>query len=225
METPSFLQPISSQPEVIAHFIERLPGIPVSLDRKEVLATLEPLHKKELEQLGIPWDHLRRAQQVHGNKVALVGDIGSNFPVEGVDGLICSGFSDCTLGIYVADCAVVWLYDQETKARALLHSGKKGTELNIVANGLKAMYTFCSSKPENIIAVISPCIRPPHYEMDIPQAIKDQLIEAKVPEHQIYDSGFDTAADIERFYSYRIEKGNTGRMLAIFGRDLSIPHA
>lgn len=223
MEAPSFLQPISSQPGVIAHFIERIPGIPVSTDRKETLAALEPTHKKELEELGIPWDHLRRAQQIHGNKVALVGDIGSNYPVEGVDGLVCSGVADCTLGIYVADCAAVWLYDQETKARALLHSGKKGTELNIIANGLKAMYKFCSSKPENIIAVISPCIRPPHYEMDIPEAIKAQLAEGGVPAHQIHDSGLDTAENLTRFYSYRVEHGNTGRMLAIFGRDLSIP--
>lgn len=222
MEIPSFLQPISSQPGVVAHFIERLPDVPVSPDRKEMIAALEPAHRQELERLGIPWSHLRRAQQIHGNKIALVGDIGSNYPVEGVDGLVCSGVADCTLGIYVADCAAVWLYDQEKKTRALLHSGKKGTELNIVSKALQAMYKFCGSKPENVIAVISPCVRPPHYEVDIPEMIKTQLIEAEVPESQIYDSGLDTASDLNRFYSYRVEQGNTGRMLALFGRDLSI---
>lgn len=62
-------------------------------------------------------------------------------------------------------------------------------------------------EPSNLIAVISPCIRPPHYEEDIPTAIKAQLIEAGVPEEQIHDSGLDTAADTKRFYSYRMEKG------------------
>ena len=73
--------------------------------------------------------------------------------------------------------------------------------------------------PANLIAVISPCIRPPHYEEDIPTAIKAQLVEEGVPEDQIHDSGLDTAADTKRFYSYRVEKGQTGRMLALFGPD------
>ena len=73
--------------------------------------------------------------------------------------------------------------------------------------------------PANLIAVISPCIRPPNYEEDIPTAIKAQLVEEGVPEDQIHDSGLDTAADTKRFYSYRVEKGQTGRMLALFGPD------
>lgn len=70
-----------------------------------------------------------------------------------------------------------------------------------------------------MIAVISPCVRPPHYEEDIPTAIKNQLLNEGVLEEQIHDSGLDTAADTRRFYSYRMEKGQTGRMLALFGPD------
>jgi copper oxidase (laccase) domain-containing protein len=29
------------------------------------------------------------------------------------------------------------------------------------------------------------------------------------------DCGLDTASDLERFYSYRMEKGRTGRMVAL----------
>ncbi|MBR3945198.1 MAG: laccase domain-containing protein, partial [Akkermansia sp.] len=65
---------------------------------------------------------------------------------------------------------------------------------------------------------ISPCIRPPHYEVDIPTAIKAQLLEEGLAAENIIDSELDTAADLETFYSYRMEKGNTGRMLALFGR-------
>jgi copper oxidase (laccase) domain-containing protein len=222
METPDFLAPLLRYPGLIAQFIERVPGIPVSTDRQEVLERLEPIHRAEVDRLGVPWKYFRRAEQVHGNKVALVGDIGSNFPVEGVDGLVCAGKADCMLGIYVADCAAVWLYDTVSHGRALLHSGRAGTESNSVAQGLKALKSFCYSKPEQVVAVISPCIRPPHYEMDIPAKIKQQLIDAGVPENQIFDSNLDTASNLDRFYSYRIEKGNTGRMLALFGR--VIPH-
>ena len=113
METPAFLKPIQSYPGEIVQFIERIPGVDVTGDRETVLERLEPYHKAEVEALGWRWKDLRRAEQVHGTKVALVGDIGSNYPVEGVDGLICSGVSDCVLAIYVADCAAVWLYDKE----------------------------------------------------------------------------------------------------------------
>ena len=50
----------------------------------------------------------------------------------------------------------------------------------------------------------------------------DQVIDRfgiKIQPENITDSGLDTAADLETFYSYRVEKGNTGRMLALFGRN------
>jgi hypothetical protein len=34
---------------------------------------------------------------------------------------------------------------------------------------------------------------------------------------QIHDAGACTACDIDRYYSYRAEKGKTGRMLALLG--------
>jgi len=34
---------------------------------------------------------------------------------------------------------------------------------------------------------------------------------------RIYDSGVCTACDLEHYYSYRAEKGRTGRMLALLG--------
>ena len=54
--------------------------------------------------------------------------------------------------------------------------------------------------------------------MDIPTAIKTQLAEAGLAPENILDSELDTAADLDTFYSYRVEKGKTGRMLALFGR-------
>ena len=161
METPAFLKPIQSYPGEIVQFIERIPGVDVTGDRETVLERLEPYHKAEVEALGWRWKDLRRAEQVHGTRVALVGDIGSNYPVEGVDSLICSGVSDCVLAIYVADCAAVWLYDKENCHRSLIHSGKAGTAGNIVSNTIKSMKKCLGVDPANLIAVISPCIRPP----------------------------------------------------------------
>lgn len=219
--SPDYLKVLNVIPENFARFVTRIPGVPTTTDRAAVIAALTPTHEEVLKEGGIATKMLRRAQQVHGNKVALVGDIGCSYPVEGVDGLFCGGKADCCLGIYVADCAAVWIFDTVSQSRALVHSGKAGTQQNIVGETLKSMYKVLGVHAENCIAVISPCIRPPHYEVDIVSQIKQQLEEAGIAPENITDSGLDTAADLDTFYSYRIEKGNTGRMLALFGRNPS----
>ena len=217
--SPDYLQILNQHPENFARFITRIPGVATTTDRAAVISALTPAHEEVLVDGGIAPKMLRRAQQVHGNKVALVGDIGCSYPVEGVDGLFCGGKADCCLGIYVADCAAVWIYDTESQSRALVHSGKAGTQQNIVGETLKSMYKVLGVNASDCIAVISPCIRPPHYEVDIVMMIKQQLSDAGIAAENIIDSGLDTAADLETFYSYRVEKGNTGRMLALFGRN------
>ena len=217
--SPDYLQALNKYPENFARFITRIPGIATTTDRAAVISALTPTHEAVLRESGIEPKMLRRAQQVHGNKVALVGDIGCSYPVEGVDGLFCGGKADCCLGIYVADCAAVWIYDTVTQSRALVHSGKAGTQQNIVGETLKSMYKVLGVNAGDCIAVISPCIRPPHYEVDIVTMIKQQLSDAGIAAENIIDSGLDTAADLETFYSYRVKKGNTGRMLALFGRN------
>ncbi len=216
--SPAYLERLNAFPENFARFITRIPGVELTTDRAAVISALTPTHEQVLKEGRIAPKMLRRAQQVHGNKVALVGDIGCSFPVEGVDGLFCGGKADCCLGIYVADCAAVWVYDTVTGCRGLVHSGKLGTQQNIVGELLRSMRKTLGVQAQNCLAVISPCIRPPHYEVDIPGAIKAQLEAAGLQPENIVDSGLDTAANTETFYSYRIEKGKTGRMLALFGR-------
>lgn len=216
---PAYLDKLNAIPTNFARFITRIPEVPVSTNRNAVIDALTPLHDAVLQEAGIAPKLLRRAQQVHSNKVALVGDIGCSYPIEGVDALYCGGKADCCLGIYVADCAAVWVYDTVSGSRGLAHSGKLGTQHNIVGELLHAMHKNLGVTPSDCIAVISPCIRPPHYEVDIPTAIKEQLAAAGLAPENIIDSELDTAADTETFYSYRVEKGNTGRMLALFGRN------
>ncbi|MDB4412825.1 polyphenol oxidase family protein, partial [bacterium] len=59
---------------------------------------------------------------------------------------------------------------------------------------------------------------PPHYEIDFAATIREQALDAGVPPTRYHDIGLCTASDLGRFYSYRIEKGNTGRMLALLGK-------
>ena len=85
------------------------------------------------------------------------------------------------LGIYVADCAAVYLCDRRTGALGLVHSGRRGTEQAIVPRTLEAMEREYGSRAEDIEAAISPCIRPPRYEVDFAPMIEEQLRGAGVP--------------------------------------------
>ena len=118
-----------------------------------------------------------------------------------------------TLGIYVADCSAVYLVDPVRRVIGLVHSGKKGTELGIVPAALAAMTARFGTRPGDVTAQLGPCIRPPWYEVDFAAQITAQCRDAGVT--RIADDGANTAADPERYYSYRREKGRTGRMLAL----------
>jgi copper oxidase (laccase) domain-containing protein len=159
---------------------------------------------------------------VHGNAVALVPDspqiiASDGLPVvPGVDGLITRE-PGLTLTIYVADCGAIWLADRKSGAIGLLHSGKKGTESNILQQALELMAECFGTRPEDVIAVLGPCIRPPDYEVDFAAGISRQAALAGVG--NFIDCGLNTASDPSRFYSYRKELGKTGRMMALIVRD------
>jgi copper oxidase (laccase) domain-containing protein len=105
------------------------------------------------------------------------------------------------------------LLDPVRHCVGLVHSGKKGTELEITARAIALMQKEFGSQPNELIVQLSPCIRPPHYEIDFAAAIVQQCRDAGV--NQVHDCNICTACDLERYYSYRVEKGKTGRMLAL----------
>jgi len=118
----------------------------------------------------------------------------------------------------VADCGAIYIVDKKTKAIGILHSGKKGTEQNIIGKAIGLMQEHYGSDPSDLLVSLAPCIRPCHYEVDFPSQIREQVIAAGVLSSHYVDCGECTAAGIDRYYSYRLEKGNTGRMLAVLGR-------
>jgi len=196
-------------------FIERIPGIDVSHDKAEALKALEVVHREARREIGMVDWPLLTAQQIHGNKIAVVDQLDANDKeFAGCDGLITNQ-RKIALGIHVADCCAVYIVDPKTPAVGLVHSGKKGAEQAISAEAIEQMRKNFGSDPRNLIVQLSPCIRPPHYEIDFAANIVEQCRAAGVK--RIHDSGVCTACDVERYYSYRAEKGKTGRMLALLG--------
>ncbi|CAF0700739.1 polyphenol oxidase family protein [Candidatus Methylacidithermus pantelleriae] len=201
------------------HFLrwERFPELdsPLIWHGFSLRAPLEPevlraVLTTELREKGIPVAAWVEAAQPHGNQVAVVRSPATRY-FPGADGLL-TALRRVLLAVRVADCAAVYLLDPVRKVIGLLHSGRKGTAWNIVGAAIAQMKRQWGCRPWDIRLQISPCIRPPYYEVDFAAEIQRQARRAGVV--HVYDSGRCTAADPERYDSYRRDRGKTGRMYA-----------
>jgi YfiH family protein len=166
---------------------------------------------RALLTLGFVSNRFVSAEQTHGNGVAAVFETtGERVPM--VDALV-TNTKDLPLVIRCADCAAVFIVDRHTPVIALVHSGKKGTLANVVGNTLTVMRQRFGTDPGDCLSLIGPSIGPCHYEMDIWSGIEGQLREAGVRE--IHNPRICTACHLDRYFSYRAERGHTGRMLAV----------
>ncbi len=159
---------------------------------------------------GYPMLDVVQAEQPHGNRAqAVFTPLGIRVP--DVDALATS-VPRLPLVVRVADCGPVYFYDPGQQVIALAHSGRKGTEGNIVRDTIDCLRETYESHPENLIVQLGPCIRPPHYEVDFAAEIERQARACGVRHY--HDCGICTASHLDRYYSYRAEKGKTGRMWA-----------
>ena len=198
-------------PGIKARFIRKIPDLSVREERQKAMTLLAPFHQQLLRQEGLGDYTLVTCEQVHGNKIARVDHMIEGSPIADADGLFTQQ-RGLTLGIYVADCAPVWIVTRDGRAGALLHSGKKGTELGILTKGIAIFTELCRDDPNDLIVVIGPCIRPPCYEVDFAAEIRVQAEKAGIL--SIHDHLTCTACHPDLYYSYRREQGLTGRMLA-----------
>lgn len=202
---------LEAVPGLTHGFTGRVAGLDVQADREVALRRLDGHHAAARTALGLGEKRLVLGEQVHGREIALV-DENTAGPVAGVDGLITASPGVC-LGIYVADCCAVYLADPVRRVIALLHSGRRGSELGITAAALATMRADFGCDPADLVVQLSPCIRPPRYEVDFAALILAQCRAAGVT--QVADCGICTGAQVGRYYSYRVERGQTGRMLAL----------
>jgi polyphenol oxidase len=196
-------------------FVRRVPGIELSHDKAVVLENLDKVHRQARHALGLGERKFITVRQVHSDKIAIVDSVpAADHCFEDCDGLVTNQRDVC-LGVYVADCCAVYLVDRNARAIGLVHSGKKGTALGVVSGAIDLMRKKFGVEPADLIVQLSPCVRPPHYEIDFAAEIVRQCRDCGV--EQIHDDKVCTACDLGHYYSYRAEKGRTGRMLAMLG--------
>jgi hypothetical protein len=151
---------------------------------------------------------------------------------------IISAEAGIAIGIRTADCVPILFADPETRIVACAHAGWRGTAANIAAATVERMKAL-GAEPKNIVAAIGPSIGPCCYEvsaetaghfdrwrtttagqekphLDLPAINERQLMEAGV--HRLWKSGECTYCRADRYFSFRREKEQAGRMLSFVNR-------
>lgn len=185
---------------------------------------------------GFPVTALAIAGQVHGAAAKYVIEPGL-YP--GVDGLV-TRTRGLLLCISAADCAAVLLADPVAEVLGACHAGWRGTVAGIVPNTLATMEDL-GAVPARLRAYVSPCISVERFEVgpevaaqfapafvhrkpswprphvNLKAAITAQLEAAGVPRAAIEVDPACTMTETDRFFSYRAEQGQTGRMMGVVG--------
>lgn len=237
---------------VIAGFTTRHEGVsrPPFNSLNLGLNTNDPHHNVQgnrsllARAFGAKSDQLLTVTQVHGTDILIVDepnqDVAHFLRIE-CDAIITNQ-PGIMIGIGVADCAPVLLFDPVRRVVAALHAGWKGTASGIVRKGVAAMAGSFGSNPADLVAAIGPSIGPCCYEvdepvhaafsaeteiwdqtasatstekwkLDIPAAVRLQLISSGLTPDRIETSGQCVCCTQELFFSYRRDKGETGRHL------------
>lgn len=145
------------------------------------------------------------------------------------------------LTILTADCVPILLLDPIQNVIAAVHAGWKGTKEEILFKTIKRMEEEFSSNAIDIIAGIGPSIGRCCYEvdwnvaqyfekfedaydqqadkylLDLPHINKLQLLKAGLTSNNIELSNVCTACEVEHYFSYRKEKGCSGRFMSMIG--------
>lgn len=151
---------------------------------------------------------------------------------------IVTTFPGLCIGVSTADCIPVLLYDVRHRITAAVHAGWRGAVQRIVSKTVHAMQRI-GSEPQHIRAVIGPGIALGSFEVgeevveafldagfhpcilsrnwpkphiDLPAVCTIQLEETGVPTRNIRQSGIDTFAEHQRFFSARRLGIRSGRI-------------
>ncbi len=184
------------------------------------------------------------ANQTHSSNIVVIKEYGDRgwekigSAVEDCDALITDK-KDIVLTILTADCVPILLMDSQLDVVAAVHAGWRGSKAEIVAKTVKKMCEVFSCDPENIIAGIGPAIgvccyevnsgvathfhayqkltrsKKDKYMLDLAEINKQQLLNVGLLESNIEMSQICTACGVDRFFSYRKEKGCSGRFMSM----------
>ena len=149
----------------------------LSFSRGEERAKVMENYRILCQKMGFSLEDIVVARQSHTDRVQTIGrqDCGKgilrevDFPdcdamITDVPGIVLSAFG--------ADCVVILLLDPKKKAIAAVHSGWRGTVMQIVKKTVQKMTEVYQTDPKDLIAAISPSIGKCCFQVDLPVAEK-----------------------------------------------------
>lgn len=211
-----------------------IPGLNLGLNTDDDPSQIKANQQRILKFLQLEGSEVAFARQVHGDHIKTV-DQGGIYP--DTDALITKK-PGLMLAIQVADCAAVLIGDPGSGVIAAAHAGWRGAVSEIIPQTVHQLIQSGSSRPENMVAYISPAICKKHFEVgpevsrqfpssfvdtdsydkphvDLKGFIRRQLIDHKIPEQQIQVDKGCTLCEENKYYSFRRERERAGRMLGL----------
>jgi YfiH family protein len=178
---------------------------------------------------------IRRIRQIHS--ATIVEASSADSAAEG-DGLITSE-PGMVVGIKTADCVPVLLADPVSHAVAAVHAGWRGSAQNIASAAVNELVTRYGARAQDLHAAIGPSIGVCCYEVS-PEVARQfsswipEYAEALVPRRidlacvnaiqlsragvtDIWTAGECTFCNPDRYFSFRREKEQAGRMTSFIG--------
>lgn len=200
-------------------------------------ANVEQNRQRFFRGIGTDTFGFASSHQVHGTEVLNTDEAGQ---FNGYDALITNR-PGLLIGVTVADCVPILIYDSEHRAVAAIHAGWRGTAGGIVTKVLTAMHQQFGTLGAQCYAYVGTCIDETIFEVGEevaeqfaptfvrvnPQSQKryvnlkaanvSLLNGSGILPAQIEVSSFSTVLNNSDYFSYRAEGGQTGRMLAVIG--------
>jgi len=165
----------------------------------------------------VPEASFASGRQVHEDHYVVVGPANAPAPDElcrfdQTDALMTAQ-PRVALVVLTADCVPIFLADAQTRAVCCIHAGKVGTRKQIALQVANAFFEKLGARPQTTRALLGPSIGDGCYPpLPLWRENLNQLQAAGV--ETIVNPGLCTRCNPEHCYSYRAEKGFTGRMLS-----------
>lgn len=140
------------------------------------------------------------------------------------------------LAVTMADCLTALVYDPETGVAAAVHAGWRGTRARILEKSLRFLAETGRIRPETALVAFGPCLRPDSLEVgedvaallpaahvfrkggkahfDMPGCNRMQALRAGIAPGHVRDMGGCTLSEPDRYFSYRRDGRESGRMAA-----------
>jgi hypothetical protein len=196
-------------------------------------------------QKAIGIDRLVSGRQFHGDSINFIAEesIGNQqerppLLIAPAGDALATNMPGLGLVIKIADCQSILLADPQSRIIANIHSGWRGSVLNIAGKTVRQLEERFGLNPASTLVAVSPSLGPccaefVNYRREIPVELwrfqvrpdyfdfwsitREQLSSAGIRDENIEFAAKCTVCAKAELFSYRGARGSTGRMATVIG--------